>query len=88
LAEREGQSVYEEMQQARRSQIEQEQKKYEEAFAMRQGAIVKIGLPQVREARLRALEREHQEWDQKLLASQSLCPELVPLLIISVKQSL
>jgi hypothetical protein len=87
-AEREGQPVYEEMQRARRSQIEQERQKYEEAFAMRQIAITKIGLPQVRDARLRALEQERKDWEQQLLASQASCPELVPLLIISVKKSL
>jgi hypothetical protein len=87
-AEREGQPVYEEMQRARRSQIEQEQKKYAEAFALRQSVITKIGLPQVRDARLRALEREYRDWEQKLSASQSTYPELVALLIISVKKSL
>jgi superfamily II DNA or RNA helicase len=87
-AEREGQPVYEEMQRARRSKIEQEQKKYAEAFALRQSAITKIGLPQVRDARLRALEREYSDWEQKLSASQSTYPELVALLIISVKKSL
>lgn len=87
-AEREGQPVYDEMQRARRSQVEQEQKKYAEAFAMRQSAIGKIGLMQVRDSRLRALEQERKDWEQQLLASQASCPELVPLLIISVRKSL
>lgn len=86
-AEREGEPVFEEMQRARRSQIEQEQKKYAEAFALRQSAITKIGLPQVRDARLRALERERADWEQQLLASQSASPDLSPLLIISVSKS-
>lgn len=88
VAEHEGQSVYEEMQWARRSQIEQEQKRYAEAFALRQSAINKNGLPQVREARLRALEKERQDWEQKILTSQSACPELLPLVIISVQKAL
>jgi len=88
LAEREGRGLYDEMQRARRSQVERERQKYEEAFVMRRGTINQIGLPQVRDARLRALEQERRDWEQNLLAYQSACPELVPLLIISVKKSL
>jgi hypothetical protein len=79
-----GQSLYEELVHSHRDRVTQEQRKYTEAFTMRRTAIERIGLPQVRTARLNALEQEHQLWQNQLQRSLEFDPELTPILLVKI----
>ena len=83
-AGRAGQSLYEELVHSHRDRVTQEQRKYTEAFTMRRTAIERIGLSQVRTARLNALEQEHQLWHDRLQRSLEFDPELTPILLVKI----
>jgi ERCC4-related helicase len=82
-AGRAGQSLYEELVHSHRQRVTQEQRKYTEAFTMRRTAIERIGLSQVRTARLNALEQERQCHD-RLQRSLEFDPELTPILLVKI----
>ena len=63
----------------------QEKEKYDHAFAARRGAIARIGLPQVREYRLELLRQEEQAWYEQLRQAAQSTPELVPLLLVHIR---
>lgn len=80
-----GKTIYDELVHKHRQQLDREREKGEYAFAARQRAIERIGLPQVRDYRLTQLEQEEQAWREQLNQAAEVNPELVPLLLICIE---
>ncbi len=87
VAEEYGKPIYEELLQKHKNRLFQEREKTEYAFSSRRKAIERIGLPQVRNYRIKILEDEiktfQEQYEQKLRA----IPDIVPLLIVRVEEN-
>jgi superfamily II DNA or RNA helicase len=87
-AETQGQSIYDELVLTHRDYYAREREKGEYAFAVRQHAVERIGLPAVRHYRLAQLAHEEQVWREQLSRMTEVQPELIPLLIVQVIQGM
>lgn len=87
-AETQGQSIYDELALAHRDYCACAREKGEHAFAARQRAVERIGLPAVRHYRLAQLAHEEQAWREQLVRMAEVQPELIPLLIVQVIQGM
>jgi len=83
-AEAQGESVFQELQEAHRLRIERERRKTTHAFESRRRAIERVGLPQVRSHRLSQLERERQAWATSMAAKEAAVPELSAIVLLRV----
>jgi len=68
------------------SQHEQEYQKRCYALTLRIEAAGKIGIENIRQSRIRKLERQLQELQQEYGRQKSICPSLQPMLICMVKK--
>jgi len=85
-AEREGKNIYDELVQVHRERLAREREKGEYAFAARRKAIERIGLPQVRNHRLRVLEQEEKHFYEQLERRAQILPEIQPVLLLRVEE--
>jgi len=85
VAEEQGASLYEELVRVRREQLERERQKAEYAFAVRRRVIERTGLPQVRNHRLRLLEKEEARFKEQFAMAAQIVPELKALILIRVE---
>lgn len=85
-AEEAGRAVYHELVQAHREYLQRERQKAEVSLAARRRAIERLGLPEVRNHRLRLLEREAARWQEEIEQAAEVIPELVPLLLVRVEE--
>ena len=83
-AERAGHSLYAELEQQHLQRLEREMEKGEYAYRVRRQALDRIGLPEVREYRLRRLENEQREWQEQIEADGAVYPELKPIIHLRV----
>jgi hypothetical protein len=83
-AERHGKSVFGALMDDHRERQAQQRKKGRVAFDSRRKAIERIGLPQVRNHRLRELEKEEADWKKRIDEQEAVFPELTPLLVLRV----
>ncbi len=79
-----GKSVYEELLQKHRQNLDQENEKFAYTLATRRRAIERLGLPQVRDYRFAQLSQEEQKWQEMIQIKTEVIPELVPLLVIRI----
>jgi hypothetical protein len=84
-AEEQGRMIYEMLFQEHREQITRETEKAEQSFSARRKVLEKIGLPQVRQHRLKLLAREEQVFWEGLERKTRVYPELTPLLFLRLK---
>jgi superfamily II DNA or RNA helicase len=84
-AERQGLGLFEELRQQHQERLRREREKGEYAFEVRRKAINRIGLPEVRDYRLRRLEQEQREWAADLNAQETVLPELRAVLLLRVE---
>jgi superfamily II DNA or RNA helicase len=84
VAEQIGRGIFDKLRLAHAQRLARERRKGERAFAARAKAIARTGLPQVRTHRLRELERERREGDERLLRSAMLVPVLEPLIVVRI----
>lgn len=84
-AEEQGRPIYEALQHKHRASIEREREKTSYAFAARRRMIERIGLPQVRDYRLRLLADEERAATDNLEGKLQAYPEMAPLLVIRVE---
>jgi len=84
-AEQQGKTIYDELVQAHQERLARERAKGEYAFAARRRAIERIGLPQVRNHRLRLLEQEEERFSEQLERRAQVLPELAPSLMLRVE---
>jgi hypothetical protein len=82
--EQAGRSLYEEMARAQRWQQQQEEEKMAYALAARRRAINRIGLPAVRQYRLRQLEQEEAAWQAGRIRRTGSLPEVNLVLLLHV----
>jgi hypothetical protein len=85
IAEEHGRSVYDELLQEHRSRLNRENEKGEYAFASRKRVIKRIGLPQVRDYRLKLLQQEERAWKEEIKRMAQVYPIMVPLIVIRVE---
>jgi superfamily II DNA or RNA helicase len=64
--------------------IKLEEEKGEYSFRMRKKLIEGIGLPEVRNHRMRLLEAEKSEWHRKIESHREILPELNPVILLRV----
>lgn len=83
-AEAQGAAVFEELAATHQMSITRERKKGTHAFSSRRRAIERLGLPQVRAHRLRALGDEEQAWARELATREAALPDLAAVLIVRV----
>lgn len=85
MAEKQGKSVFEAMCSAFLDELEQRIEKGEYSFAARRNAIERIGLPEVRNYRLRQLDSEYRQWQLELEQKRDIYPELNLHLALEIK---
>ena len=83
-AEDHGQPLFQELTQSHRVRLEQLRVKSERSLQARRRAIERIGLPQVRDHRMRELEKEKAAWADRLRTQDAILPELTLLLMLRV----
>lgn len=84
-AEQHGKSIYGALANEHRSQIANEQEKADYVFGSRRRAIERIGLPEVRNYRLRALAHEERSVREQFHEQSQAYPDMVPLLLLRVE---
>lgn len=86
LAEDNGRALYEELHQQHGDRLATERRKGERAFESRRKAMERLGLPEVRDYRLRHLEDERREWEEELeTRAREVMPEIVLLILLRVQ---
>jgi SNF2 family DNA or RNA helicase len=85
VAEEYGRPIYEELLLKHKALLFEEQRKMEHSFAARRRSIERIGLPQVREHRLKILFRDEYSSMNQLEQRGLAHPELTPLIVMGVE---
>ncbi|PSR33883.1 MAG: helicase [Sulfobacillus benefaciens] len=86
-AQKEAEPLYQELKAAHSERVRDERIAMEQAFKVRREIIERVGLPNVREARMRRLESEYAKRLQKIADASTISPQLQPLLILEVDAS-
>lgn len=81
-AEIQGRNIYEKLLEEHKTRLSKEQEKGDYAFSARKRAIQRIGLPEVREFRLKNLAKEEANWRTNMKKKTQIMPELLPILLI------
>ncbi len=76
LAQQHGQVVFNKMVNEHQKNVDAEKEKGEFSFNARRRAVQRIGLPEVRNYRLRLLEQDYQQWQDEMKAAEYVYPEL------------
>ncbi len=84
-AETQGRAIYEELLQKHQRQLGLDRERGEYGLAARRRMVNRIGLVAVRSHRLAQLNEEERTWREQMTRGADLQPEMVPLLLISVK---
>ncbi len=84
-AEQQGERIFKELIENHRKRLTREREKGEYAFTARRNAISRIGLPEVRNHRLKVLEQEEKSFREQLNQKARILPELVPLAITRIE---
>jgi len=79
-----GDALFRELVTTHRTRLEAERRKRGQTFEARRRALERVGLPQVREHRLAALEQEEREWQALLASKQQASPDLSAILLLRV----
>jgi len=83
-ADQQSQEIYLEMRQRHSNQLQLETEKLEHRFKSRRKQLQGIGLPEVREFRLRQLAAEEAASVEELRRQSRVLPELTPLLLLRI----
>jgi hypothetical protein len=84
-AERQGEAAFDQLHARHRQRVKREQDKGQYAFGVRRDALNRIGLPEVRQHRLRKLEEEQRAWEAELRKRERILPELQAVAILRVE---
>jgi len=87
LAETQAEPIYLELRNRHLQQLEQEGQRIADAFEARRRAIGRIGLENVRRARLRRLEEEHEQRLEELRGAAAMMPGLEPVTVVEVRSA-
>ncbi|MCB1057760.1 MAG: DEAD/DEAH box helicase, partial [Acidobacteria bacterium] len=83
-AEQHGASLYQGLVEEHQRRLSRERSKGRHAFEARRRAIHRVGLPQVRDHRLRQLAEDKRTWEDRMAAQEQAVPELAPILVVRV----
>lgn len=84
-AEKYGESLFQELHTEHLERMRNEREKGRYAFQVRRQALNRIGLPEVRQFRLKRLETEEREWQEELVRQEQVFPELRPIVVLRVE---
>jgi hypothetical protein len=84
-AERQGEEAFHALHARYQHQLQREQEKGQYAFRVRRDALHRIGLPEVRQHRLKRLDEEEQAWAAALRKREHVLPELQPIMLLRVE---
>ena len=83
-AEEVGYDTYKALQNHHLNALEKEEDRGEHAFQTRQKAIMKLGLEEVKNYRLKKLDNEKKIWEEELNALRQIIPDIKPLIIMKI----
>ena len=83
-AQEHGRALFTELMDEHQKRQARKRQKGRRAFDARRRAIERIGLPQVRDFRLRELAQEEREWTEQITAQDTALPELTALLVVRI----
>jgi superfamily II DNA or RNA helicase len=84
-AEKHGRLIYDELVQLHRSRLLLERQKSDYAFKARRKIIERLGLPEVRNHRIKLLQKEERDWNNEFELKFKVYPEMVPLIISRIE---
>ena len=84
-AERLGENAFHELYARHQQRIKREQEKGQYAFQVRREALGRLGLPEVRQHRLKRLTDEEQAWAAELTRREQILPDLQPVILLRVE---
>jgi superfamily II DNA or RNA helicase len=84
LAREQCRDLYLEMRQKHLAQLQLEKQKAEYSFRLRRKMLLNIGLPEVRDYRLRLLANEETQWAEDFKRQSQVLPQLTPLLVLKI----
>lgn len=84
-AERLGEDAFHELYAQHQQRIKREQEKGQYAFQVRREALGRLGLPEVRQHRLKRLTDEEQAWAAELAKREQILPDLQPVILLRVE---
>ena len=84
-AERLGRDSFDELFSRHQQRLKREKEKGRYAFQVRREALYRIGLPEVRQHRLKKLEEEEKAWAEELRKREQVLPELQPIILARVE---
>ena len=83
-AEIRGHALYSDLMDVHRRRHERQRQAGLRAIKSRRAAVERLGLPQVRESRLRDLEREEAQMQERLADQDKTLPDLCPMLVVRI----
>jgi helicase-like protein len=86
-AERQGEDAFHELHARHQQRLKREQEKGQYAFQVRRDALKRIGLPEVRQHRLKRLDEEERAWAAELRKQEHVLPELQLIILLRVEAS-
>ena len=84
-AERQGEDAFHELYARHQQRLKREQEKGRYAFHVRREALNRIGLPEVRQHRLKPLDKEEKAWAEELRKREQVLPQLQPVILLRVE---
>ena len=84
-AEQHGEGLFRELNGKHEEGVRNEREKGRYAFQVRRQALNRIGLPEVRQFRIKKLDEEEQAWNVALEQREHVFPELQPVCILHVE---
>jgi Helicase conserved C-terminal domain len=84
-AERQGEDAFHELYARHQQRLKREQEKGQYAFQVRREALGRLGLPEVRQHRIKRLEEEERAWAAELRKREKILPDLQPVILLRVE---
>ena len=84
-AERQGDNAFHELYARHQQRLKREQEKGTYAFQVRREALGRLGLPEVRQHRLKRLDEEERTWAADMRKREQILPELQPVILLRVE---
>jgi hypothetical protein len=84
-AERHGEGAFQDLYAKHQQRLKREHEKGRYAFQVRREALNRIGLPEVRQHRLKRLDEEEKAWAETLRKREQVLPELQSVILLRVE---
>ncbi|MGK5094694.1 helicase-related protein [Deltaproteobacteria bacterium TL4] len=84
IAEQSGQELFEALEQEHQASLDREKERGLLAFSSRRKAIERVGLPEVRNYRLKQCAAEETVWRKEFESAKQIVPEIRPLLLLRI----